>query len=152
MHKKCRPTLSGSACPGGKSMRYVPRPGSDIALALGFTAAFSLFASLGGGHAASAQVLANPYRMVEGWAQLPNGRAMGAVGKAAIDRDGRHIWAVIRCEALADQARFGDECRDSKTDSVYKFSPDGKVVASFGGGMFIWPHGLALDPDGGVWV
>jgi len=25
-------------------------------------------------------------------------------------------------------------------------------VASFGGGLFIWPHGLAIDPDGGVWV
>jgi hypothetical protein len=29
-------------------------------------------------------------------AQLPNGRAMGAVGKAAIDRDGLYAWAVIR--------------------------------------------------------
>ena len=54
--------------------------------------------------------------------------------------------------ALDDQARFGDECRDSKTDSVYKFGPDGKVVKSFGGGMFIWPHGLDVDPDGNVWV
>ena len=53
---------------------------------------------------------------------------------------------------MAEQARFGDECRDSKIDSVYKFSPDGKVVTSFGGGMFIWPHGLAVDPDGGIWV
>ena len=82
----------------------------------------------------------------------PAGKPLGAVGKAVIDRDGRHVWAVVRCEPLADPARFGDECRDSKTDSVYKFGPDGKVVASFGGGLFIWPHGLAIDPDGGVWV
>jgi hypothetical protein len=28
----------------------------------------------------------------------------------------------------ADPARFGDECRDSKVDAVYKFAPNGKVV------------------------
>jgi hypothetical protein len=69
-----------------------------------------------------------------------------------MDVDGRHIWAIVRCEPLADPARFGDECRDSKVDSVYRFSPDGKVVTSFGAGMFIWPHGLEIDPDGNVWV
>jgi sugar lactone lactonase YvrE len=100
----------------------------------------------------AAQVLPNPYRIAEGWAQLPNGRPMGAVGKVAIDPDGRHIWAVVRCERLEDPARFGDECRDSKTDPILQFSPDGKVVKSFGGGMFIWPHGLAVDQQGNVWV
>src|SRR5262245_56208562 len=99
-----------------------------------------------------AQVLPNPYRIVEGWAQLPNGRAMGAVGKVVIDPDGQHIWAIVRCDRLEDPARFGDECRDSKTDPVLQFSPDGKVVKSFGGGMFIWPHGLDVDRDGNVWV
>ena len=99
-----------------------------------------------------AQAFQNPYRIVDGWAQLPGGRPMGAAGKAAIDPDGRHIWAVVRCEPLADPARFGDECRDSKTDSVYKFTPEGKVVTSFGGGMFIWPHGFDIDRDGNVWV
>jgi hypothetical protein len=81
----------------------------------------------------------------EGWAQLPNGRAMGAVGKVSIDPDGRHIWAIVRCDRLEDPSRFGDECRDSKTDPILKFSPDGKVVKSFGGGMFIWPRGLDVE-------
>src|SRR5262245_29530120 len=101
---------------------------------------------------ASAQVLPNPYRIVQGWAKLPNGRQMGAVGKVGIAPDGVHIWAIIRCEPLYDQARFGDECRDSKTDSVYLFDQEGNVVRSFGGGMFIWPHGLAVDKDGSIWV
>ena len=100
----------------------------------------------------AAQGLPNPYRIVDGWAQLPNGRAMGAVGKVVADPDGRHIWAVVRCERLEDQARFGDECRDSKTDPIIQFGPDGKVVKSFGGGMFIWPHGLDVDKEGNVWV
>jgi len=99
-----------------------------------------------------AQVLPNPYRIAEGWAQLPNGRPMGAVGKVVIDPDGRHIWAIVRCERLEDPARFGDECRDSKADPILQFSPEGKVVKSFGGGMFIWPHGLDVDRDGNVYV
>jgi sugar lactone lactonase YvrE len=102
--------------------------------------------------AMAAQSLPNPYRIVDGWAQLPDGRPMGAVGKVVVDPDGRHIWAVVRCDRLDDPKRFGDECRDSKSDPVIKFGPDGKVVKSFGGGMFIWPHGLDVDRDGNVWV
>ncbi len=98
------------------------------------------------------QAPANPYRISEGWAKLPNGRPMGAVGKVVIDPDGQHIWAIVRCERLEDQARFGDECRDSKTDPVLQFGPDGRVVKSFGGGLFIWPHGMDVDREGNVWV
>jgi DNA-binding beta-propeller fold protein YncE len=98
------------------------------------------------------QGLPNPYRIVDGWAQLPNGQPMGAVGKVAVDPDGRHIWAVIRCERLEDPKRFGDECRDSKANPVVQFSPEGRVVKSFGSGLFIWPHGLDVDSEGNVWV
>src|SRR3982074_706695 len=119
---------------------------------LGLVVALALVASQGVKWMVSAQVPPNPYRIVEGWAQLPNGRPMGAVGKVSIDADGRHIWAIVRCDRLEDPSRFGDECRDSKTDPVLEFSPDRKVVKSFGGGMFIWPHGLDVDRDGNVWV
>jgi DNA-binding beta-propeller fold protein YncE len=98
-----------------------------------------------------AQALPNPFRAVESWAQLPAGRQMGAVGDVTIDPDGQHVWAVVRCDAT-DPKRFGDECLDSKLDSIIKFSPEGKVVTSFGGGMFIWPHGIDVDPEGNVWV
>ena len=98
-----------------------------------------------------AQAYPNPYRQVEGWAKLPGGRTMGAVGGVTIDNDGRHVWAVIRCDATAPE-RFGNECLDSDLDPVIKFAPDGSVVESFGGGMFIWPHGIAVDPDGNIWV
>ena len=102
-----------------------------------------------------AQLLAqsgpSPYRTVDDWAKLPGGRQMGAVGKLTIDPDGEHLWAVIRCDA-AGPGRFGNECVDSDLDPVLKFDLDGNVVASFGGGMFIWPHGIDIDPDGNVWV
>jgi hypothetical protein len=123
-----------------------------VVSSVGLAASMWLTATLDHGAILFAQPLPNPYRIVDGWAQLPGGQPLGAVGKADVDRDGRHIWAVVRCEPHADPARFGDECRDSKMHSVYKFGPDGKVVTSFGGGMFIWPHGLEIDPDGNVWV
>ncbi len=98
----------------------------------------------------AAQNSTNPYAIEEGWAKLPGGRVMGAVGKAKVDRDGRHIWAVVRCDAGPEQ--FGSECVDSDLDPVLKFDPDGNVVESFGSGLFIWPHGIDVDSDGNVWV
>lgn len=99
----------------------------------------------------SAQPYPNPYQTVENWAKLPEGRIMGAVGKVVMDPDGEHIWAIIRCEAT-EPDRFGDECLDSDLDPIIKFDQDGNVVESFGGGMFIWPHGIDVDKDGNVWV
>jgi DNA-binding beta-propeller fold protein YncE len=100
--------------------------------------------------AAQSQALPNPYRLVDGWAQLPDGREIGAVGDVIIDPDGRHIWAVIRCDAGPEL--FGWECLESNLDPIIKFDPERNVVESFGGGMFIWPHGIDVDNDGNVWV
>ena len=121
----------------------IPRSILWIAALLGIT----LIAST---EQAVAQNSSNRYAIVDDWAKLPGGREMGAVGKATIDPDGRHVWAVVRCDAGAE--RFGDECRDSDLDPVLKFDPDGNMVESFGGGLFIWPHGIDVDSDGNVWV
>jgi DNA-binding beta-propeller fold protein YncE len=102
-------------------------------------------------NSALSQGFPNPYATIEGWAQLPGGRIQGAVGDLDVDPDGEHIWAVVRCDATAAD-RFGDECMDSNLDSVLKFNSEGQVVESFGGGMFIWPHGIDVDGDGNVWV
>ena len=107
---------------------------------------------LGTGVEAFAQVLPNPYRAVDGWAQLPDGRKMGAVGGVTVDREGEHIWAVVRCYQTDWPARFGNECLDSDLDPILEFDLEGNVVESFGSGMFIWPHGIGVDQDGNVWV
>ena len=105
-------------------------------------AALASLAALGVAADASGQALPNPYRLVDGWAKLPGGREIGAVGDVDIDVDGRHVWAVLRCDAGGD--KFGYECLDSDLDVVVKFAPDGNAVATFGGGLFIWPHGLEM--------
>ena len=115
------------------------------------SAAFSITVALFFASSVFAQSLPNPYRAVDGWAKLPEGRKMGAVGGVTMDPDGKHVWAVIRCDASAPE-RFGNECLDSNLDPVIKFDLDGNVVGSFGSGMFIWPHGIDVDHDGNVWV
>ena len=117
----------------------------------GLVVALAVVLVLGTGAQVLAQSIPNPYRLVDGWAQLPGGRTMGAVGGVTTDDDGNYIWAVIRCDATAPE-RFGNECLDSDLDPVVQFDLEGKVVQSFGGGMFIWPHGIDVDPDGNVWV
>lgn len=118
---------------------------NQASLSIGFAALLIL-----GSGAAHAQALPNPYRLVDGWAQLPGDREMGAVGDVIVDPDGEHIWAVIRCDAPAE--RFGWECLDSDLDPVIKFNSEGAVVESFGSGQFIWPHGIDVDNAGNVWV
>jgi len=114
-------------------------------------AALLIFTIFGPMDSAFSQSLPNPYRVVDDWAQLPDGRRMGAVGGVTMDPDGKHVWAVIRCDASAPE-RFGNECLDSDLDPVVKFDLGGNVVKSFGGGLFIWPHGIDVDRDGNVWV
>ncbi|MEP0418043.1 MAG: peptidyl-alpha-hydroxyglycine alpha-amidating lyase family protein [Cyclobacteriaceae bacterium] len=91
----------------------------------------------------------NPYREVGPWLQLPDGRAPGAGGDVDIDPSGEFIWAIVRCDRTG---RTGRECLNSDLDPVLKIDQEGKVVQSFGGGMFIWPHGIEVDPAGNVWV
>ena len=99
----------------------------------------------------SLHALSNPYRTVDNWAKLPAGRSMGAVGDLTMDPDGQHLCVIIRCDA-SEPDRFGNECLDSELDPVLKFDLDGNLIKSFGGGMFIWPHGLDVDQEGNVWV
>jgi DNA-binding beta-propeller fold protein YncE len=84
------------------------------------------------------------YRVVENWAQLPEGRAWGQAIGVDIDPDGRSVWVYERCGAKL--------CTGSKLDPIHKLDPSGKVVKSFGAGMVNWPHGLFVDRDGNVWI
>jgi len=87
----------------------------------------------------------NPYRMLENWAQLPEGRQWGApIGVEVDHRDGKSIWVFDRCGE--------NSCTGSSVAPIMKFDPSGKLVANFGAGMFNFPHGLYVDRDGNVWV
>jgi sugar lactone lactonase YvrE len=86
----------------------------------------------------------NPYRMVENWAKLPEGRMWGQAIGVYIDPDGASIWVLERCG--------GDSCAGSDVAPILKFDPSGKLMTSFGASMLVYPHGLYVDRDGNVWV
>ncbi|HEY5907039.1 MAG TPA: peptidyl-alpha-hydroxyglycine alpha-amidating lyase family protein [Vicinamibacteria bacterium] len=86
----------------------------------------------------------NPYRTVEGWAKMPQGRTWGATSAVEIDRDGKSIWVGERCGA--------NTCAGSSLPAILKFDADGRLVTSFAANMFIFPHGFHVDPSGNVWL
>jgi sugar lactone lactonase YvrE len=88
--------------------------------------------------------LPNPYATVENWAKMPEGRAWGATSAVDIDPDGKSIWVAERCGS--------NNCLGSNLPPVLKFDSSGKLVKSFGEGMFIFPHGIHVDRNGNVWV
>jgi len=91
---------------------------------------------------------ANPYRVIRDWAQLSTeGRMWGGSNGVAIDRDGKTVWATDRCSPGTAPG-----CLGTKANPVHHFDESGKEIRSFGGGMFVWPHGIHVDRDGNVWV
>ena len=109
-----------------------------VAAMLGVITAFA------GAVAAQPNAQPNPYQTVEGWAKMPEGRTWGSTSAVEVDRDGRSIWVAERCGA--------NNCGDSKLPVLLKFDAEGRLVTSFGGGIFVFPHGIHVDPEGNVWV
>ena len=110
---------------------------------LNFSSALSALAAVLVGMTAvqspDVQAQDNPYRLEPGWAKYPAGRKWGSTSGVDVDRDG-NIWAFERCGERS--------CADSKLDTVFRFDRAGNVMNSFGGDMFIFPHGMAP----GYWV
>ena len=86
----------------------------------------------------------NPYRLVSEWApQLPAGMKLGQVVAADPAPDGS-LYIVHRCEA---------HCIDSPSvPPIVKVDASGKLLRSWGEGMFVWPHGATVDREGNLWV
>jgi DNA-binding beta-propeller fold protein YncE len=91
---------------------------------------------------------ANPYRVFRDWARLTSEeRPWGGSNGVAIDRDGKSVWATDRCSPGTTPG-----CLGTKANPVHLFDDSGKEIRSFGGGIFVWPHGIHIDRDGNVWV
>ena len=41
----------------------------------------------------------NPYRAIENYFKLPEGRPWGSTSSVGVDKDGKSIWAMERCGA-----------------------------------------------------
>jgi len=86
----------------------------------------------------------NPYRTIENWAELPDGRAWGSTGAIDPTNDGMHIWVAERCGT--------NLCVGSDLGPVMLFDTDGHLLMSFGSGRITWPHGMYVDAEDNVWI
>jgi sugar lactone lactonase YvrE len=93
----------------------------------------------------ASKTLPNPNpKVVKNWGMLPDGRVWGNTAGVDIGPDG-HVWAYDRCGT--------NSCAGTNVDPILKFDRNsGKLLASFGRGQFIFPHGIHVDRDGNVWV
>lgn len=94
----------------------------------------------------SPKPLPNPYRVDEAFAlEMPPGlKTLGATVGAKIGPDG-NLYVFHRCVARL--------CAGHPTvPPLLKYTLSGKLLLSWGQGMFVWPHALYVAADGSVWV
>jgi sugar lactone lactonase YvrE len=75
------------------------------------------------------------YQLVDNWAQLPAGTKWGTMSAVDIDSKGT-VYALQRAEPA----------------KVMAFDSTGKLLRSWGDGLFVDAHGLRVDREDNVWV
>src|SRR3984893_7605222 len=96
--------------------------------------------------------LPNPYQLVENWPTLPksmNGGNWGELIRADIDPEG-NVWVFHRC--FNTEPAGLATCVGRTDPPILEFDSSGKLLKSFGGGMFAFPHGFTIDRQGNIWA
>ena len=106
------------------------------------------------GNTITGEGLPNPTATVTAnWGDLPEGREWGSTAGVDIDPIDGQLWAYERCGAGSFGAGVPINCDSNPVDPIFKFDRDtGEVLANFGGGIMVTPHGIHVDADGNVWV
>jgi len=86
----------------------------------------------------------NPYRTIENWVHMPEGRTFGSTSGVWVDQAGTGVWVAERCGA--------NSCADSSLAPILHFDTSGRLLRAFGAGMFAFPHGIFVDREGNVWA
>ena len=87
--------------------------------------------------------LPQPYRTTRDWGELPPGVKWAAVTAIEQAPDGS-IYVIHRC--------FENSCIGRKEAPILKYDKRGKLLAQWGVGMFVFPHGSTIDRNGHLWV
>src|SRR5947209_7394496 len=87
--------------------------------------------------------LPQPYRTTRDWGQLPPGVKWAAVTAIEPAPDGT-IYVIHRC--------FANSCAGRPEAPILKYDASGRLLKSWGEGLFNFPHGATVDRDGNLWV
>jgi DNA-binding beta-propeller fold protein YncE len=87
--------------------------------------------------------LPQPYRTTRDWGELPPGVRWAAVTAIEPAPDDT-IFVVHRC--------FANSCAGRSEAPILKYDRNGKLLATFGQGMLVFPHGGTVDPQGNLWI
>ncbi len=87
--------------------------------------------------------LPQPYQTTRDWGELPPGVKWAAVTAIEPAPDGS-LYVVHRC--------FANSCENRPEAPILKYDAAGRLLASFGEGLFIFPHGGTVDRDGNLWM
>jgi DNA-binding beta-propeller fold protein YncE len=106
------------------------------------------------GNPITGEGLPNPTpKVTRNWGQLPEGRTWGSSAGVDIDPKDGHIWAYERCGAGSFGPGAAVTCDSNPVAPVFKFDRHtGKVLANFGAGIMVTPHGIHVDAQGNVWI
>jgi sugar lactone lactonase YvrE len=90
---------------------------------------------------------AGPYTRVHPWSELPydanvydNRTSVIGIAEGA----DRNIYVLTRCQR--------NSCEGRSEAPILKFDPEGRLLASFGAGLFMFPHSLVTDRAGNIWT
>jgi hypothetical protein len=87
--------------------------------------------------------LPNPYEEAQSFGTLPPGWKQFQFF-SGIDVDANdHVWIFMRCP--------GGSCSGTTLDTVVEFDKSGKILRSWGAGLFNQAHSLDVDKDGNIW-
>jgi hypothetical protein len=94
--------------------------------------------------------LPDPYLPGVDWGQLPPERKWGSTASITTAPDGT-IWVVDRC---GNSGAGGTTCGGASAgvNPIFQLDTSGRVLKTFGAGMFVSPHKLTVDKDGFLWL
>jgi len=94
--------------------------------------------------------LPNPFQPGVDFGQLPAGRKWGSTASVTTGPDNT-IWVIDRC---GNSGAGGTTCggASATVNPIVQFDTSGKLLKTFGAGMFVSPHKLTVDDAGSLWV
>ena len=88
-------------------------------------------------------------RIVAGWPSIPPDARFGQVSAVDVDAQGR-VYVLHRAGREWKEPFPANPIAEP---TVFVFDgPSGKLLARWGAGQFIMPHGLSIDPQGKIWI